>query len=165
MDEYDRRCAEYSLHRRVQEWLRRLLRSGINQRQNYPRALSSSGASRPTRRNPSRHFQTTEARAGKPTGPKNIRVSRRSSPHKSTRRRTGVCLEDLSPYFLPGYFRTRRGVGLLASSWAFTFSKPEVSDLICFSCAASLDSKSFFSCSTLRCSLRNSLSNMAFTAS
>ena len=44
-----------------------------------------SGASRPTRRNPSRHFQTTEAKPGKPTGSTNIRGSHRSSPHKSTR--------------------------------------------------------------------------------
>jgi hypothetical protein len=38
-----------------------------------------SGASRPTRCNPSRHFQRTEARSGKPTGSTNIRGSRRSS--------------------------------------------------------------------------------------
>src|SRR5438034_147511 len=51
-------------------------------------------ASRPTRRNQSRHFQTTEARPGKPTGSTNIRGSRRSSPHKSTRGagELGACL-------------------------------------------------------------------------
>ena len=62
-----------------------------------------SGASRPTRHNPSRHCQTPEARPGKPTGSTNTRGSRRSSPHKSTRagelgsRLNSESLDSLAP--------------------------------------------------------------------
>ncbi len=55
------------------------------------------------------------------------------------------------------------GAGRLIPTCAVTFCKPAVSASICFCCSASSDSKSFVSCSTFRCSLRNSLSNIAFT--
>src|SRR5437588_7418548 len=47
-------------------------------------------------------------------------------------------------------FKTTCGAGLLDSSWALTFCRPAVSASICFS-----------NRSTLRCSFRNSLSNIA----
>jgi hypothetical protein len=58
-------------------------------------------------------------------------------------------------------FKTTCGAGLLASSCALTFCSPAVSVSICFCWRAIVASCSSF----LECSLRNSLSNIAFTAS
>src|SRR5881396_2902460 len=54
---------------------------------------------------------------------------------------------------------------LLASTCALTFCNPAVSASICFCCCETLAWKSFFKSSTFLCSFRNSLSNIAFTAS
>ena len=54
---------------------------------------------------------------------------------------------------------------LLASTCALTFCNPAVSASICFCCCETVAWKSFFKSSTFLCSFRNSLSNIAFTAS
>src|SRR6266498_304354 len=66
--------------------------------------------------------------------------------------------------------------GLAVASWALTLCRPALSPSICpcwhaifesnsFCCRATVARKSFVSFSTLRCSLRNSFSNIALTAS
>src|SRR5882724_819117 len=58
-----------------------------------------------------------------------------------------------------GLFNAVCGAGLITSSWALTFCRPAASASICFCWCAMVAS----CCSFLRCSLRNSLSNIAFT--
>jgi hypothetical protein len=80
------------------------------------------------------------------------------------------CLEPSSPAWqaeiaapanLYGLFRTVCAAGLFSSSCALTFCRPAASASICFCCCAIV----VFNSCTVRCSLRNSLSNIAFTCS
>src|SRR5437667_3415110 len=78
-------------------------------------------------------------------------------------KRAAVVEEDLLSVREPVYslFRPVCGAGLLISSWSVIVWRPAVSAAICFCSLARIAPCS----STLRCSLRNSLSNIAFTAS
>jgi hypothetical protein len=70
---------------------------------------------------------------------------------------------DRQPVWLKSYrlFNAICGAGLITSSWAFTFCRPRASTSICFCWRAIVTCCSSF----LRCSFKNSLSNIAFTCS
>ena len=83
--------------------------------------------------------------------------------------RDSVAAAGVTALQLHRLFTTVCGAGLLASSWALTFWICVASSLSCVCASVALKSsfavRSWLLARTLRCSLRNSLSNIAFTAS